>query len=422
MKDLIIDANRAVVYGLEASPVKGFTPIDETNLATSEATIVADWIASGITEDMINKVMVIYNEETEEVAGITNTTYPISKLVWNKGLEELYYTSQTFAAVADIDLNDTALIDVSNFKLLGSGITDFSIDFSEVDKKQIGFGIQFENKQQTLKYQTEPVIMMRNKVIVNDGVRVIYVPEGTEKTTFIASVKIMNGASDISGTIIKEANGTNKQLAANVEAQFGANDAVTWELSYYDGDTAIPSSNISGNGLLTIGNSEIKPLKITARSVADRTKSAYAIVVIDDNAEYAKSIRLDTVTYTSQWDEQKRNETIRTYTVKAYITTGKKTETGTEHLAAKNEVQWKVNGSVVEAKADGSLEFSIYANAYDGKPISIVATTVKRDQSGNLLSSNATIPSFTFEKREYVEPSGSFNALQLITSSSKLNE
>ena len=151
---------------------------------------------------------------------------------------------------------------------------------------------------------------------------------------------------------------------------------------------------------MTIGNSEIKPLKSTARSVADRTKSAYAIVVIDDNAEYAKSIRLDTVTYTSQWDEQKRNETIRTYTVKAYITTGKKTETGTEHLAAKNEVQWKVNGSVVEAKADGSLEFSIYANAYDGKPISIVATTVKRYQSGNQLSSNVTFPSFSFVQRD----------------------
>lgn len=277
VKDLMIDTNRAVSYGLEApdpSNMKAFTVIDESN---TEASIRADWIADGVNQDYIKEVLVVYSEESHAVTQadgtvVTTYTYPIVKIIYNQFTGELYYAEQTFS--------DTSLIDISSFGttsadtyLLSQYVTDFNVDLTNIEESQVDMRVDFSSDSiagSGREYMATPTINLRNKVIVSENLTDIYTNPGVEINSFIAGIDVLKSNIVIHNDVIQT--GTSATYTAQVDAQYGASEGYTWSLS---GDHAGFKSTLdAATGTVTVPIDEPSSmLTLTAIATGDTSKT-----------------------------------------------------------------------------------------------------------------------------------------------------
>lgn len=283
IKDLVIDANRAVAYGLEApdpSNMKEFTKIDEVNTETS---IVASWIADGVNEDYIKRVLVIYNEKSKieiqpDGSKLTTYTYPIVKIVYDKAKKQIYYAEHIFPTPAGIDISSfgTTLLDTY---LLSEYVTDFSVDLKDIKDSQVDFIINFSSSSQIgvgREYVVTPTINLRNKVIVSENLSEIYKNMPVEINSFVVGIDVLKDDVVIHGDSIQL--GSTVVYTAKVSAQYGASVAYTWKLT---GDDSGFKSTVSGSGEVTVPmNEPSRKLMLTATSVGDTTKTAMIPITI----------------------------------------------------------------------------------------------------------------------------------------------
>ncbi len=276
IKDLMIDANRAVVIGLEAldaSNPKAFTAIDEVN---SEDVLRAAWSAEGVDVSTIRKVLVIYNEKSlvTNVGGVVTTTYtyPVSKIIFDEENEQLYYAKAEFADLASISVSSFGTTDADSF-LLSDYVTSFDVDLSDVENSNISLQIDFSTETDTgaeRNFSSTPSVNLRNKVIVSENVSDIYAGGTIEKDSFVVGVEIQKNGATITSDVLNRNSSAN--YTALVDAQFGASTGYTWELS---GDVAGDLSSVSNDGLVTIPyDAPSSVLTLIATSVADKTKKA----------------------------------------------------------------------------------------------------------------------------------------------------
>ncbi len=399
IKDLVIDTNRAVAYGLEApdpSNMKEFTKIDETNTETS---IISSWIADGVNENYIKKVLVIYSEEnmtTTQADGtlVSSYTYPIIKIIYDSNKNQLFYAEQTFSDVSLIDISSfgTASTDIY---LLSEYVTNFQVDLSDILNSQVDLEVDFSSSSQAgvgREYFSTPTINLRNKIIVSENLSEIYTNTEVEMNSFVLGIDILKEGTIIHGDSIQL--GSSITYTAEVEAQYGASDAYTWKLT---GDASGFKSTVSGAGEVTVPLDEpSSTLTLTAIAVGDTTKIASIPITISGE------IRPTNISITSSETAIMGNaDSIRkiyTFTAVTTYTDGSTTTGG--------EVNWTEpsnmpSGAYTTVNAKGQMLLYLMANGgLQDYVVSVRATEL--NVAGGIVSATKIV---TPGDLSYVEPS-----------------
>lgn len=275
LRDLVIDANRGVAYGLETS-ARVFHMVDESDPGKTETKLLAQLEAANPAErGKIKRCLIIYNEKKIGVA----YEYPVVKITWEPETGRIQYASKTFATVADINVAS-----IKDDKLLADSVQGFTADLSRIDKSEVKFDVLFEAGAK--QYATKPTVTLRNKVIVSENPENIYPEEPVWKDSFVLSIQIMkHGLPILTDTLMV---GTSATYTAAVDVQYGADTSVVWELFG-------ASHSTMANGVVNISPEETAAvITLQATSVADKSKKAtLPITVQQDTTGYVISMALE---------------------------------------------------------------------------------------------------------------------------------
>ena len=301
LKDLMVDSNRGIVYGLQ--PTVGAFSLVDLETATSEQVLLQTLEAADASNvGTVKRYLLIYNETY--LPATDSYQYPVIKVVWDPLTGELRYAEKTFNTIAELEadqyLNSLA---ASEYGLLSEYASNFSVYMTDSDKKT--FTVQLELENAGKKYTTTPSISLRNQVMVSTDLHTVYTPVGVTRPSMVNGVVIKKAGTAISTDSVHI--GDVIQYEAEVEVQFGAttgSTAVKWALA---GNTTYGSGQIttlSQNGMLEISQYELSPqLTLTATSVTDPTKKAVIVVTVTDSRGefgYVNSLALGEIIYGSQ--------------------------------------------------------------------------------------------------------------------------
>lgn len=397
IKDLVIDTNRAVSYGLEApdpSNMKSFTVIDETN---TEASIRTDWIADGVNQEFIKEVLVIYSEEsqiTTQADGtvVTSYDYPIVKIIYDHFNGELYYAEHTFPDTASIDISSFGTSS-SDIYLLSQYVTDFDIDLAHIEDSQVDMQVDFSTDatgSSGRTYLATPTINLRNKVIVSENLTDIYTNPGIQINSFVAGIEILKNNVVIHNDGIQK--GTSAAYTAKVDAQYGASEQYTWTLT---GDHAGFKSTIDvATGTVTVPIDEPSSmLTLTAIAVGDTSKTKS----ISISASAGVSVSNFTISVEENPISNAGPDEVRmvyTFTAITSYTDGNKTYG--------QDVSWTIPsnvpaGSTCLVNGAGQLVLSLKQDA-GGRNYTVSANTDIINAAGIFLDDSATVtpPDLTY--------------------------
>lgn len=275
LRDLVIDANRGVAYGLETSSGV-FHLVDESDPNKKETKLLAELEAANPAEKgKIKRCMIIYNEKKTGAV----YKYPVVKITWEPATGKLQYAFKTFAAVADINVAS-----INDDKLLADSVQGFTADLSKINKSEVKFDVLFKTGGK--QYATKPTVTLRNKVIVSENPEDIYDGTPVPKDSFVLSIQIKkNGVHILTDTLMV---GTSAAYTAAVEVQYGADTSVIWDLIG-------ASHSTMTNGVVSISPDETASIiTLQATSVADKSKKAILpITVQEDTTGYVISMALE---------------------------------------------------------------------------------------------------------------------------------
>ena len=330
IKDLVIDANRAVIFGLEA-PTQVFTVLDGS---VSETDIIDDWVNNqGVAIGTIKKVLVVYNEE---YLATTNTyQFPIVKIIYNADEGKLYYAKKTFADLASINISTFGTGGTDTY-LLSESVTNFQADLSKIDQSILDLVLDFSSSKvigEGRSYFATPTINLRNKVIVSEVLTDIYNEAEVVKTSFVNSVTIKKGTTIITSDGLTR--GTGATYTGVVDIQFGAattSSEVIWSITGSAGST---KSTITGAGVLNVAIDEPSSiLEVRATSVEDPTKYASISIYV---ADIVRPTSIDVVV-TESATNNNLTGVRKTYTATATINYNE----GPSKVATASEIRWEM--------------------------------------------------------------------------------
>lgn len=278
LKDLIVDSNRGVVYGLQ-TVAGGFTEVDLTlpnaetiqiqNLETAEAANVGT----------LKRCLLIYNQKTE--GAVTN--YPVIKIVWDPATKKLMYAERTFTdlTVLEADRYLSSLLE-TDYEVMSAYINSFSVILSNAQDRI--FDIKMDLSSSKSSYSSNASIALRNKVVVSSDLNAIYTEVNIEKPNMINGVAIKKGGTIISTDTVSV--GQTVTYEADVDVQFGAttgSEAVKWVLAGNSTYGAGAPTTLSQTGELNVSAYELSTLlTVTAVSIADSSKKAVINIVVED--------------------------------------------------------------------------------------------------------------------------------------------
>jgi len=330
IKDLVIDANRAVIFGLEA-PTESFTVLDGS---VSETDIIDDWVNNqGVAIGTIKKVLVVYNEEY--LAATNSYQFPIVKIIYNADEGKLYYAKKTFADLASINIS-TFGTGGADTHLLSESVTNFQVDLSQIDKSILDLVVNFSSSKvigEGQSFFATPTINLRNKVIVSEVLTDIYNEAEVVKNSFVNSVTIKKGTAIITSDGLTR--GTGASYTGVVDIQFGASTTsseVVWSITGSAGST---KSTITGTGVLNVAIDEPSSiLEVRATSVADPTKYASISIYV---ADIIRPTSIDIVV-TESATNNNLTGVRKTYTATATINYNE----GPSKVATASEIRWEM--------------------------------------------------------------------------------
>lgn len=383
IKDLIVDANKGIAYGLETVDEDGgksFTLIDAQDPNSEANQLAALESADPGSSRSVQRVLIIYNESVTSVSsnGVSTYSFPVVKIVWKPDEKKLYFAQKQFNTVDELAA-DEYLSGLESNKLLSEYVSSFSISLDQVDEKVVSFALNFEHAQQ--KYSTTPTVSLRNKVVVSDSVRSLYAKTNIVKQSLINKVTINKG-----GTAITQDNlstGNTAHYIALVDVQYGATEgigAVVWELKGSDPYGEGMPSSVTQDGSVWISTSELSDkLYLTATSATDVSKKSTVILQIADVAVeygYVKSINLGelqtidinapaAIGGTAVSYQYSFEDTPGTENDNAYISYGNKIKLDSSKYGVTYEVITTAPTASYTMSADGVLKVFYTANGYD---------------------------------------------------------
>ena len=301
LKDLMVDSNRGIVYGLQPA-VGAFTLVD-LETATSEQVLLQSLEAADPSNvGTVKRYLIIYNETY--LPATDSYEYPVIKVVWDPQTGELRYAKKTFDTIAELEadqyLNSLA---ASEYGLMSEFASSFSVYMTDIDKKT--FTVQLELENGGKKYTTTPSISLRNKVVVSTDLHTVYTPVGVTRPSLVNGVAIKKAGAVVSTDSVHI--GDVIEYTAEVEVQFGTSTgstAVQWTLAGNSTYGTGEATTLSQTGILEVSQYELSPqLTITATSTTDPTKKAVIVVTVTDSRGefgYVNSLALGEIIYGSQ--------------------------------------------------------------------------------------------------------------------------
>ena len=301
LKDLMVDSNRGIVYGLQPA-VGAFTLVD-LETATSEQVLLQSLEAADPSNvGTVKRYLIIYNETY--LPATDSYEYPVIKVVWDPQTGELRYAKKTFDTIAELEadqyLNSLA---ASEYGLMSEFASSFSVYMTDIDKKT--FTVQLELENGGKKYTTTPSISLRNKVVVSTDLHTVYTPVGVTRPSLVNGVAIKKAGAVVSTDSVHI--GDVIEYTAEVEVQFGAttgSTAVQWALAGNSTYGTGEITTLSQDGILEVSQYELSPqLTLTATSITDPTKKAVIVVAVTDSRGefgYVNSLALGEIIYGSQ--------------------------------------------------------------------------------------------------------------------------
>ena len=396
LKDLIVDSNRGIAYGLQ--PIVGaFTPVNY-EIDNSETILLTTLESDPLNRGKVKRCLMIYNEAYDATSS-PPYSYPVTKIVWDPDTKQLYYAQKTFddITVLEADQYLTTLIFPDDYYLMSEYVDDFSVLMLDIEEKEVSLTLGFENSGKI--YETTPSLALRNKVIVSTDIRTIYADTGVIRPSLISSVDIKKGSAIITSDDVKVKDTVN--YTASVNAQFGANDAVQWVLagnSTYGDGTA---TTLSQDGELVVSQYELATqISVTAMSVIDNSKKATVLITVQDGLGefgYVNSLSLGSLIYGESATATAADGPYAYYGVEF-----QETDTYISYVNGNSSVEKGVNWDVTSDAPDGSYSWGyllpgsssfglngncpVYVKAYYksmGHDITITATSKGKDYWGN---------------------------------------
>lgn len=277
LKDLIVDSNRGIAYGLQTTG-GAFTPIDFDVINSETLLLTALEGSDPGNIGTVKRCLMIYNEKYN--ASSDTYSYPVTKIVWDPVTKELLYAQHTFDTITSLETDQyLTTLPPGDYYLMSEYVEDFSVLMLNADEKDVSLTLGFENSGKT--YETTPSLALRNKIIVSTDIRTIYPNIGVVRPSLINSVDIKKATVVITSDLAKVGDTVN--YTASVNAQFGANDAVQWVLEDNGTYGAGVATTLSQDGTLVISQYELSTqIKVTAMSVIDNSKKATVLVTVQD--------------------------------------------------------------------------------------------------------------------------------------------
>lgn len=320
MKDLIMDANKGIAYGLQ--PLNdSFKKVDATD-PTSEAKILAEL---GGNDEEIKRCLIIYNENVKGQTSLGENIYefPVIKIMWDPSLREIYFAQKTYETIDELE-DDEYLesLKSSDYSLLSQYISSFSVLLTNLDEKEIKLSIGFDNPGTEKFFTTTPTISLRNKVVASEGVKELYKDVEVLFPSLINNVYIQKAGNTITSDDVYV--GTDVPYTSHVDIQFGSSivglDSVTWQVSgssIYAGADPSEKTVISNSGVLSISEFEqANTLTLVLQSVADPSKKATATLTVKNAYQeygYVKTVTVGDLTESDITGPEAEGGTAKTY-------------------------------------------------------------------------------------------------------------
>lgn len=296
LKDLIVDSNRGVVYGLQ-TVAGGFTEVDLT-LPNAETVQVQNLeTADAANVGTLKRCLLIYNQKTEGAV----TEYPVIKIIWDPVTKKLMYAEKTFTdlAVLETDRYLNSLLE-TDYEVMSDYISSFSVIMSN-EQDRI-FDIKMDLNSSKSSYSSNASIALRNKVVISSDLNVIYTEVNIEKPNLINGVTIKKAGAVISSDTVSVGQTVNYE--ADVDVQIGAtmgSEAVQWLLNGNSTYGAGTPTTLSQTGELKISDYELSTLlTVTAVSVTDSSKKAVINIVVENGRGefgYVSALTLGNISY-----------------------------------------------------------------------------------------------------------------------------
>jgi len=280
LKDLIMDSNRGITYGLQ--PVVGnFSVVDLEN-QNSESTILANLEGADVSNvGKVKRCLLIYNQEY--TAATDTYKYPVIKIVWDPVTGQLNYGKKTFSDLTSLEADKYLnSLTTSDYSLMSEYTDNFSINMINTADKTISLSLSLADAGKD--YSTTPTISLRNKVIVSDDISSIYESTNIVRQSLINGVSIKKAGTVISADSVSV--GATVQYDAVVAVQFGAStgsDSVQWSLSGNRTYGTGAATSISQTGKLIVSPYELSSqITITAVSTVDQSKKSSVIINVQN--------------------------------------------------------------------------------------------------------------------------------------------
>ena len=303
LKDLMVDSNRGIVYGLQPN-VGSFTPVDLEDAASQQILLQSLEAADVSNVGSVKRCLFIYNETYLAPTDPTATgtyEYPVIKIIWDPQTQELQYAQKTFPSIPALEADQylNSLLP-GEYYLMSEYADNFSVFMTDTDKKT--FTIQLDLENAGKKYTTTPSIALRNKVVVSGDLQTVYTPVGITRPSLINGVVIKKAGAVITSDSVSI--GTVIQYEADVDVQFGASagsESVQWILTGNATYGSGTPTKLLSTGELQVSQYELaSQLTLTAVSVTDSTKKAVILVTVTDSRGefgYVNSLALGDIKY-----------------------------------------------------------------------------------------------------------------------------
>ena len=252
----------------------------------------------------------VLNEKSIVVSGVSTYEFPAVKIWYVPDDNTIYYATKTFSfdevnqkyiesGNTKVDMKELGET-ISSGSVLAKNVSSFSVDDSKADtegKVELSIGVSISGKN----YTSNPVIVMRNKVIASANAAEIFTGARVEVDDGrILSADILYGGSPVTGNTLNWANnGINKpwsgSFVADVDAVQLSSDVV-WSLIKADGNisTSMITSQNGHSCTVQIASDETNTSLILEALLSDGTKKQVTLQVpsIDMTTGYLETLTL----------------------------------------------------------------------------------------------------------------------------------
>ncbi|MCR4651333.1 MAG: prepilin-type N-terminal cleavage/methylation domain-containing protein [Lachnospiraceae bacterium] len=376
-----------IVFGFASYSSKTFSRSNKDVKLQYEQQTVVNTIRDTIIETSnalffndADKTLFVYSQYSVPTANpdVTEPRYSVSKIMYDPASHEIKMGTQEFSDIAAVNKDS-----VATDKIIGSNVSDFSIDLSDVKHNKVSYSLNFAVDDKELK--TAQTIALRNKVLVSDDNSSIFKAEGKTVNSFIQDIVIKRDGHSIGASDeIRKSGSNNDTIIYTAEVKTTTYSEreyqVRWSVKPTEGGSIDGISVSAGTGAVMVSKSVPVGTEfyLYVTSVDDNKKFASAKIKVLDGGVYPVSVRIQS-SVVSGTD-------YREYTFIPTVTYSNGTTVSSE--AAINWCQLDLTAGTGCTFEHGVLHLNSTVN---GRTFTVYCTTKERSNEGKYLTSNKIV-------------------------------